>query len=96
MIQALPPLAASQSLTIVGGQNCNQQRSFGAEPKVGCAAKPTSAFITQLLASKHSAAAFRQKRRCSPTEAKNAYSATQALVSITGSMIIHEKINFAA
>jgi hypothetical protein len=77
MIHALPPLAPSQSLTVVRRATSEEQCRFGSTINTNCKTKPTSAFIAQLLASKHAASAFRQKRRCSPLEARSAYLATK-------------------
>jgi hypothetical protein len=95
MLQPLPPLASSQSLTLLGGQNGARHEKNNGESGIkapSASTKPVSAFITQLLATKHAAEAYRQKRRCSPYEAQLAY--------IAGSGLVHQepspvRINFA-
>jgi hypothetical protein len=85
VIKALPPLAPSQSLTILEHQT-RTITSF-------TISKPTSAFVTQLLATRHAAAAFRQKRRCSPAEAQIAYRAVSAMATVP---LARANINIAA
>jgi hypothetical protein len=80
MLQALQPLAQSQSLTILGGQNGARHGAGSASKSHQASTKPASAFVTQLLATKHAAQAYRQKRRCSPFEAQLAYVAGSGLL----------------
>jgi hypothetical protein len=96
MLQPLPPLAPSQSLTCIGGQigaNQSKSRADSDIKTTSSSSKPVSAFVTQLLATKYSAAAYRQKRRCSPYEAKIAYIAGSSLAHCEPSQT---RINFAA
>jgi hypothetical protein len=93
MLQALQPLAQSQSLTLLGRQNDARHSADSESKSHQASTKPASAFVTQLLATKHAADAYRQKRRCSPYEAKLAY--------VAGSGLLHRdssatQINVAA
>jgi hypothetical protein len=94
MNQGLPQLALSQSLTVVADQD-RQHKDLSGQ-SVFPVQKPGSAFMAQLLAARHSAAAFRQKRRASPHEAQSAYQTASVLVASAFVTPAPKRINIAA
>jgi hypothetical protein len=77
MDQPLPPIAMSRSLTITGAAPGYRDGAKGARSQA--TPRASSGFTAQLLAARHGAAAYRQRRRGSPGEARSAYLTTQAL-----------------
>ena len=80
MDQPLPPIAMSRSLTLTASPSRNRDDACGRNSQKGpTAQRASSGFIAQLLAARHNAAAYRQRRRASPAEARSAYLTVSAM-----------------
>ncbi len=77
MDMPIKPVALSRSLTIVGSPSRNSETAK--DTKGHSSHRASSGFIAQLLAARHAAAAYRQRRKCTPEEARHAYLAVSNL-----------------
>jgi hypothetical protein len=77
MDQPLQPIALSRSLTLAGAASRHQGSAGSARGRA--TQRASAGFIAQLLAARHGAAAYRQRRRCTPEEARSAYLTASAL-----------------